>query len=487
MSERIARHGAQKPRTALNPPSAYSDGEDAALLVAHYGYDLDPWQKDVLAAWVARDEADMYAATSCGLAVPRQNGKNALLEARELYGIVTAGEKFLHTAHEVKTARKAFLRLAGFFENDREYPELNAMVKCIRRTNGQEAIELVNGGSVEFSARSRGAARGYTVDTVVFDEAQELTDEQLEAMLPTLAAAPSGCRQFIYTGTPPGPNSPGTVFRRTRMNALAGTLKHGSWHEWSVESLPPQKSAFEDVRELCYQTNPALGYRIDIDFCEDEFGSMSLDGFARERLGWWSETATAAVIPWPQWERSGIDAGAAPTDGKKAFGVKFAPDGHVVSLAVCLLPEDGPAHVELLGARPLAGGVKWLADALCGDKARRTTAAIIVDGRNGAAPLLAALRGRYPRQAVIESNGGHMVAACSMLADALGAGEVTHWAAKEQEALDYSVKTSTRRRIGNDGGWGFDGPESEHIEAVALALYAAKTTRRHPTGRSMIL
>jgi hypothetical protein len=32
------------------------------------------------------------------------------------------GEKFLHTAHEVKTARKAFLRIASFFENRRNTP-----------------------------------------------------------------------------------------------------------------------------------------------------------------------------------------------------------------------------------------------------------------------------------------------------------------------------------------------------------------------------
>ena len=180
--------------------SAYTDGGDAARLVGAYGYDLDPWQARVMDAWLGRDERDRFTATSCGLAVPRQNGKNALLEVRELYGIVCMGEHILHTAHEVKTARKAFNRLASFFENGLKHPELAAMVASIRRTNGQEAIELWAldpdtlepipgevGGTVEFSARSRGAARGFTVDTVVFDEAQELTDEQLDALLPTLA------------------------------------------------------------------------------------------------------------------------------------------------------------------------------------------------------------------------------------------------------------------------------------------------------------
>src|SRR5690606_40084508 len=71
---------------------------------------------------------------------------------RSLYGMVALGEKFLHTAHEVKTARKAFLRIASFFENPRRWPELAELVKEIRRTNGQEAVVLHNGGSVEFVA-----------------------------------------------------------------------------------------------------------------------------------------------------------------------------------------------------------------------------------------------------------------------------------------------------------------------------------------------
>ena len=107
----------------------------------------------------------------------------------------------LHTAHEVKTARKAFLRLAGFFESARQWPELAALVSEVRRTNGQEAIVLTNGGSVEFIARSKGSGRGFTVDDLVCDEAQELGTEAYAALKPTISAAPSGDPQtcLLYT------------------------------------------------------------------------------------------------------------------------------------------------------------------------------------------------------------------------------------------------------------------------------------------------
>src|SRR5690606_7171925 len=164
-----------------------------------------------------------------------QNGKNAVIEIRELYGMIALGERFLHTAHEVKTARKAFLRLAGFFQNALEWPELAAMAKEIRRTNGQEAIVLTNGASIEFVARSRGSARGYTVDVLVMDEAQELTDEQLEALLPTISSAPTGNPQQLLAGTPPGPGTPGEVFTRTRSAGVEGKDPRLCWHEWSVD------------------------------------------------------------------------------------------------------------------------------------------------------------------------------------------------------------------------------------------------------------
>src|SRR5690606_13871961 len=191
-SPSAAPAGVQRPRVRVAPRVKRSDADDAEFLAASYGLTPDEWQRLVLEDWLAVRPDGRWASLKCGLAVPRQNGKNALLEIRELYGMVALGEKFLHTAHEVKTARKAFLRIASFFENPRKWPELAELVKEIRRTNGQEAVVLHNGGSVEFVARSKGSGRGFTVDVLVMDEAQELGDDALEALMPTTAASPLG-------------------------------------------------------------------------------------------------------------------------------------------------------------------------------------------------------------------------------------------------------------------------------------------------------
>ena len=73
--------------------------------------------------------------------------------------------------------------MLDFFDNPRTYPKLHARTTIIRKANGQEAIVLDNGGSFELVARSRGSGRGFSVDVLVLDEAQELFEEEMRTKL----------------------------------------------------------------------------------------------------------------------------------------------------------------------------------------------------------------------------------------------------------------------------------------------------------------
>lgn len=429
--------------------------------------------------WLARDEYDKYACKTCGLSVPRQNGKNAVIEGRELYGMTVEGERILHTAHEVKTARKAFERLVSFFEDERNYPELAEMVKTIRKTNGQEAIYLVNGGSIEFSARSRGASRGFTVDVVICDEAQELTDEQLEALLPTKSAGPLQNSQLIMTGTPPNHNAVGEVLARTRKKAIAGESESACWHEWSVESIGDinDESRWED-------TNPALGYRLTRESIESELSSMSEDGFARERLGWWIEGARNAMFDKKQW--AALATAKPPDCGKIAYGVKFSVDGSTVALSVALKPKNGKPHVEVIEHRSMASGASWLADWI--EQRWRKAAIIVIDGKSGAQSLVEELRRRkVGKMAVCTPSTGDVVSAASMMLNAVREKSITHY---DQPALNAAVENAEKRMIGNAGGFGFKGYDDTDVtplEASSLALWGAMTTKRDPSRKQVIL
>ena len=473
--------GSQIPRVRVEPPRSSSDGEGAAALMAAYGVPLDPWQRSIIDCWLGRDDGGAYCVTSAGLSVPRQNGKNVCLEAVEFYGLLVKGEQILHTSHQVVTAKKSFRRLEAMF-TDRRYPEICAQVRDIRYTNGEEAIYLTNGGGIEYSTRSRQRARGFDgVSRVVFDEAQELTDDQVDAIMATLAASATGTRQLIYTGTPPYPGAPGTVFRRRRASCLSEPGAHDAWHEWGVEA----KSIDEiptDCRELWYMSNPALGIRLTEAFTEEELRTQSADGFARERLGWWSPVLTAQTdnaIPAEVWDA--CRSSALKPEGKTAYGVQFSADGSEVTLCGAVIPPDGPARISLIERRPTALGTRWLAEWL---RERYTVGScVVIDGRNGVDLLIDRISDTWKAKgSVVRPRAGEVVAAASALVDALNEKSVTWYA--EQEPLRDSAVSSVKRPIG--GGWGFGGDDPCPIAACALALWGAKTSKRDPQRRMRI-
>ena len=344
--------GVQDPRLSVSPSFSDHYADEAAAFAAAYGLTPDRWQSRVLESWLAVREDGKWASSRCGLSVPRQNGKNALLEIRELFGMVGLGEKILHTAHEVKTARKAFLRISGFFDNPRKYPELAKLVAPagIRRTNGQEAIMLSNGGSVEFVARSKGSARGFTVDVVVMDEAQEMSDDALEALGPTTAASPLQNRQLIWTGTPPAPGMSSEVWSRLREDALGDASSRLSWFEWSADpdSDPDDPGAWA-------QANPALGVRLGIEDLAEDRQAYSDEGFLRERLGVWSATRQQGVIPLDAWEAC-FDVDSVPTS-RFVLGLEVGQDMETASVCLAGQRDDGRWHVELDESRK---GAAWL-------------------------------------------------------------------------------------------------------------------------------
>lgn len=473
--------GSQEPRIRIEPHRVTSDGPDAALLMAEYGNTLDEWQQLVLDCWLGKDKEGDYTVTSAGLSVPRQNGKNIVLEAREFYGLLINGERILHTAHQVKTSKKAFRRLVALF-TDKRHPEIMKEVKNIRYTNGEESIELLNGGCIEYSTRSRQAARGFDgVSLVVYDEAQELTDDQIEAINPTLSASATGSRQIIYTGTPPYPNCPGIVFRRQRRACLEDPKATESWHEWSVVAESIDDINIEDT-SLWYMTNPALGIRLTEEFTETEMRSMSKDGFARENLGWWAptiETKQIYAIPKEIWDACKSDE--LKPEGKTAYGIKFTADGSEVCLCGAVCPADGKARISIIDRKPTGLGTRWLSEWL---NARYMQACcVVIDGRNGVDVLVERISDVWKAKgSVIRPTAKDVVGSVSVLMEELNEQTVT-WYSK-QEALRESAISSIKRPIG--GGWGFGGDDSAPVEAAALALWGARNSKRDPSRKMRI-
>jgi len=464
----------QAPRVHERPRAPKTYGDIAADFAADYGLRPDPWQQIVLDDWLA-EKAGRWASLTCGLSVPRQNGKNALIEVRELFGMVGRGEKFLHTAHEVKTARKAFKRLQHFFgtkpdDPGAKFPELNALVLEVRNVNGQEAIFLRNGGSVEIVARSKNSARGFTVDVLVMDEAQEMSEDDLEALMPTTSSSPLRNPQWIFTGTPPGPNANGEIFTRVRNEALSGKAVRLSWHEWSAE---PDSDL--DDRDEWRKVNPALiNGRLQFEVIEGERARFSDDGFGRERLGMWASGLSGTVIDAESWALVADPASMATES--LALAVDVSPDRTMASIGLGGLRPDGSWHVELDEQRR---GMGWIVPWVVKRCERNEIRAVVIDGMSPAASLIDELARAGVK--VTTTSAGHMAAACGTFYDAVMDARVRH---TDQPQVNLALSVARKRPIGDAWGWNRKTSDSDITPLVAatLALWGAQnSTVKRPT------
>ncbi len=463
--------GSQEPSVRISPQYKESDGEDAAGLLAIGGTILDPWQADVLCDWMATGNNGKWLCKTCGISVPRQNGKTGLVAGRAETGMVMYNEQVIYTAHLQKTATETFEEMAAFFDS----AKLRKYVKDIKTALGREQIILKSGARTKFLARTRNGGRGQHGDLLIFDEAQELDDAAQASFIPAISASLNP--QTIYTGTPPDENSPGTVFRGIRQKAIDHATSKTAWAEYSV----PEIGDVTDPKRWA-RCNPALGRRILLSTIEGECEQMPPDTFARERLGWWSPiivTKLDYAISEDVWDA--CKSSEVAPEGKTGFGVKFSADGSEVSLCVAVLPQEGPARIELLERRPTGLGTQWLADWL--NARYKTAACVVVDGKNGVDVLVDKISETWKyKGSVIRPSAKDVIAAVSTLLDSLNEKTVTWF--EGQEMLRESATTSIKRSIG--GGWGFGGSDSAPIEACALALWGVKNTKRDPSRKMLI-
>lgn len=473
----MVRVGNQKPTFHTVGTWASSDGDRAIDLFNHYGVEFYESQEYEMRIFLARDEDGRFACRTIAISKPRQNGKSFAAQHYSLWMAGVEGKKVLYSAHHAKTVRKMFKALKTFIKAHADWLQALVPGAGIYSAEGREGIYFANGGMIEFATRTNAGGRGETYDIIVIDEAQELTDEQYDALMPTTIASESGDPQKIYIGTPPNEKCPGTVFRGLHDKAHAGLGGNVWWLEWAATEL-------EDVhdKDLWYATNPALGYRIKEDvFADAADSATSIDGFFREYLGWWSSVSKALLaIDIERW--NGCKVNDPPENGVTSYGVKFSLDGKHAVISACLKPADGPPHIEVVKAASTARGIAWITNFLV--SRAKSTAQITIDGKAKAATLEKKLRdAKLPKKQVVITRPTDMTAACSMFEDAVSDGTVTHFG---QPGLDQSVETSTKRAIGKDGGWGFDGENPLPIESCALAYWGAMTTKRNPNKKARI-
>ncbi|HMF62042.1 MAG TPA: hypothetical protein VK595_16800 [Vicinamibacterales bacterium] len=439
-------------------------------LAAMFDLHADGWQQRVLEGAGGEREDGKHAAMEVGVVVPRQNGKDGILEMRTLGGLLILGEELItYSAHQFDTSLEAFRRLLHYFEN---YDDLSKRVKRVSKSHGEEGIELLTGQRVRFRTRTAGGGRGFTGDCLFLNEAMILRETSMAALFFTLSARPNP--QVWYTGSAvdQAVHEHGIVLARVRERALRGDpgLAYTEYAAAAdLESLDP------DDRDGWQSANPTLGIRISMEFVEAEQRATDPKTFAVERLGVgdWPDTQAddSERISAAAWGAC-LDPSVKPTELEcVAFDVR--PDRSGATIAAAAVNEDGKRYVQVLRH---GAGTGWVTKALQEIVTGHRPSAVLVDERSPAAALIIQVEGVGVDLERV--NGGEYAGACGAFFDSVMQATLRHGGEPE---LTAAVRGAARRPLGDAWAWSRKNSSVDisPLVAVTLALWGVD---RHGGG-----
>lgn len=462
------RRGAQRPRLHRLPQSRHgSAGPDAIEFAESLGYDLDDWQKWCIDGLMSEDATGRLIASMVLLIMPRQNGKNVVLEVVELYCFfVLDWAGITHSAHNAETSAAHMARLQAVIE-DPQNAALLALVEFRTGSGLERIIRKDIKAEIRFVTRTNRRGRGKSPRMIVFDEALELTDEQSQAIVPSMSAQSmrADAPVLIYASSAPLPSS--RVLGRLRRACIDGTAPEAFYAEWSCEAgVDPAD------RDAWASSNPGLGVRISEDWVEQErLVHLSPEAFLTERLG------VVLGLDGDAGELPGWSECSDPASefvGKPAVAIDVATDQSWTSIGVAGWRSDGSLHLEL--TEHLKGTASAVDVIAAIAKAQGVTVAL--DPRSPAGGLVDRLK--TAGVVVVEVGSLEAVKACAALAQLVSSGEVRH---RNQGPLNLAVQHAAVRAVGDGWVWARRAGAGDVSPLVAVTLAAGQLTATPKTPK----
>jgi hypothetical protein len=461
-------------------PAALGNRLDEAVLVAEQlGHELDDEQKLALGDITSTTGDGKLAAYEAVISAPRQSGKSLVCE---VYAIMHAlrGEKILYTGHRSDLAGTIFRRMWATI------PEEWGVVATF--SNGREQLQFPKGGLIEFKTRTPRVARGNTYDKVIVDEAQAVTEEDLDGM--RYAIRTRSDAQVLYAACAPNGrvNVNCLVLKSLRDRAQAGDSDRLVYLEWSgvvvegdeeLQAHQMPEGLLED-RALWRRATPGYGRRITEERMASELESMGAVSFAIEALN---------VPLWP--DLAYVGAGPVTVAGWEALLDEHSELNPDESIPEVVLSYDmSPAravHVELVGRRrdglltlDYVGGYEGAAAAaaaiekIC-EREDIDVRAVVCDGE----PQNLALLKRLKHDSVVTERQGREEGAarlgqeaCGSLVDFVNEGRFRH---RGQVELVEAIRGAVAKPLGD--GWVYSRSRSRSdvspLIACAVGLHVA--------------
>lgn len=480
--------GSQQPRLHRLPPRLASLGEEALDLWYLAGKNSDPWQELSLDSIFSVDEDGRWVCTEHGELVARQNGKGDVLSPATLAHLYLwpkpDGEPktIVHTAHQFKTAREAFLRLRRVITSS---AVLMGEVTRISTAHGEEGFELANGNRLLYLARSANSGVGFTIDVLVVDEAQQMAQAALDALLPTMSAVDN--TQIIFTGTVPDELNDSEVWEGVRDRGRSGSDPRTGWMEFSPPgSEDPDTADKIDINdELNWiASNPGMGYRAGLTrhTIEDEVSRLSPDSVRRLRLNVWPNRRPVTKAKLSELDLSAWDHHVDETASVAGEGVVLAlavgRGGGYATIGKAVRVDSDSIAVEHAHTDR---GTRWIAAKLKELKEENANALVVLDPKNAAA-VLSSLNTAGVKY--LPMNLDEIAAAHSLFIEYVNAGLVPH---RPQGEVRKSLELATTRPLGRAGvTWEQSDPTKpvSIAQAVTWALWGVLKSEASPKKKT---
>jgi hypothetical protein len=465
------------------PERIGSYGDEAIDLAALAGRDLDPEQRLAVDAMLSYGPGGKWVALEEAIVESRQNGKttNIVLPVALFDLFMLPPDRVVWTAHVFKTARDAFDDFVVCIETA---PELSRRVKNISYGNGEEAIELHSGATLEFLARHKGGGRGLGGKRVVMDEGLFLSPLTMSSLLPVLSARPNP--QIMYASSAGVATS--EYLRGIRDRGRKGRDPSLIYLEWcspeggcaagdDCDHALERDGCALDNEDNWRMANHSLDRRITREYVRSERRALAKTPleFARERCGWWDAPAAKAaiIIPLDVWQEQLLPV--EPQGAPAGFAVDMTPDRQWTSIGVF---SDDCAEIELEDGRPVAGvvdlvehrhGNKWLLES-CKALWQTHRKPFAIDPKGPAASEIATLREAGIE--VVEPGPADLASASADLHDGFVDDRTLFHTGRPE--LDAAMEGAIKRNIGD--GFAYDrkkGAVISPLYAVTLAKWAA--------------
>lgn len=442
------------------------------------GIEFDEWQHGAGKIILAKRADGKYAATIGGtaLSIPRQVGKTFLVGAIVFaLCLLNPGMTVIWTAHRLRTAGETFEKMKGMTRRKRIAPHILKVVLG----SGEEEIRFRNGSRILFGARERGFGRGFDeVDVLIFDEAQILTENAIDDMVPAMNQSRQAAGGLmLYIGTPPKPTDPGEVFTRMRTEALSGEDEDTGYIEFSadpdfVPTPTPGPMGAEDWRQIA-KANASYPKRTPRESILRMRKKLSADSMLREGYGIWDPLAGSTIPELANWGRLSTNLDA-PDPAAVAIAADL--DQAFISLSAASVPVERTVRgtSDPITRRHLGSVLRMPSDERATFIAEvkriqdERSVPVLVDAKGPASFLIPDLE--VAGVSLTLTNLEFLVQACADICEAVKAGTVEHGNYLDlNAAIDYVGwrKVADRRAFARKSG------DISALEAVTLALAGA--------------